>query len=96
MYVEAGLEAVKGWSVDYRGREVVPGRCNSFHNSIENIQKFFNFKIFPSQNLKILRKFSFPVNEILMSLNIFGHPIKTFKNTKLNKSIPEHNQMEIF
>ncbi|RNA02012.1 hypothetical protein BpHYR1_051164, partial [Brachionus plicatilis] len=24
MYVEAGLEAVKGWSVDCRGREVVP------------------------------------------------------------------------
>ncbi|RNA22828.1 hypothetical protein BpHYR1_016700 [Brachionus plicatilis] len=29
MYVEAGLEAVKGWSVDYRGHEIVPGRCNS-------------------------------------------------------------------
>ncbi|RNA38685.1 hypothetical protein BpHYR1_029804 [Brachionus plicatilis] len=25
MYVEAGLEAGKGWSVDCRGREVVPG-----------------------------------------------------------------------
>ncbi|RNA29324.1 hypothetical protein BpHYR1_010476 [Brachionus plicatilis] len=29
MYVEAGLEAIKGCSVVCRGREVVPGRCNS-------------------------------------------------------------------
>jgi len=29
MLVEAGLKAVKGWRIDCRGREIVPGRSNS-------------------------------------------------------------------
>jgi len=28
MLVEAAFEAVKGWCIDCRGREVVPGRCH--------------------------------------------------------------------
>ncbi|RNA16099.1 hypothetical protein BpHYR1_020060 [Brachionus plicatilis] len=41
MNVEAGLEAVKGWSVDYRGREVVPGSLFSPGSWIVGQKAFF-------------------------------------------------------